>query len=528
MDVLALDRLLDRRCIDQVLQGVAGLAPAAGLSLAVQDPAGRTLAGAEIGTSQVAARCEIVVGSKLAGWAVAADPAPSGADCAAPAAASLVARTLGSLARGEAEMAALAAELLSRYEEITLLYDLSEVLGSALDEGALCAVAVERCLRAIPASSGTISLLDADGRLEPVAARGAPGAKDVWAGTEGVAAQVTATGNEALMHEGEGWAGPDGASHAGAPALLSVPVVPSVKAGGGSPAIGALTLVGRRSGERFSAGDARLASSVAFQLGVAVENSRLMNNLRAAELVQHEIDIAASIQRGLLPGAPPDVPGIALAGLCVPAARVGGDYYDFLIDGSGRVSLIIADVAGHSIGSALMMAMARAVLRREMSAGKSPAQVLGATNDAMLDDLTTAGLFITAFCARYDGATGELSFASGGHNRPLLRPAGGAGITNLDADGMPIGVMGGVFYEEVRVSMSPGDLVLLYTDGVVEARDATGEQFGDARLSQLVADIGGGGPGALVDGTYAAVQRHLAGTVPQDDLTALALQVRAA
>src|SRR5688572_20419788 len=184
--------------------------------------------------------------------------------------------------------------------------------------------------------------------------------------------------------------------------------------------------------------------------------------------IEAEVRTAAGVQRGLLPTTPPIVPGVILGGLSVPAAEVGGDYYDFLPTSDGAVILVIADVAGHSISSGLMMAMARTVLREQATRGLAPNDALEAINAAMYGDLVNAELFITFFYARYDPATGALTFANGGHNPPLLRRAEGT-LEYLDADGAPIGVLAEVGFELGRTQLAAGDLLVMYTDGVVEA-----------------------------------------------------------
>jgi sigma-B regulation protein RsbU (phosphoserine phosphatase) len=234
------------------------------------------------------------------------------------------------------------------------------------------------------------------------------------------------------------------------------------------------------------------------------------------------MEIAAQIQQSLLPSQPPRVPGLALAGRCVSAAMVGGDYYDFIVDSDGRVYLLIADVTGHSVGSALMMATARNVLRREVDSGRPPGEVLRAVNDSMLADLTNAALFITMFCARFDPGTGELSFASGGHNPPLLRRSTSGAVITLDPDGMPAGLLGGVEYVQESTSLQPGDVLLMYTDGAVEARSPDGEQFGLERLRQIMASSAGQEPEELVSTVFGQVQSHTGGNASQDDLTLLA------
>jgi len=339
-----------------------------------------------------------------------------------------------------------------------------------------------------------------------------------------VSGHVAATGAHVLLHPGQSWSGDE--EHDGE-AVLSVPLLRpgGVEERGGQTAVGALSLVGKTVGERFSAGDARLASTIATELAVAIQNSRLVEAERQAERARQEVEIAAGIQRGLLPATPPEIPGADVAGMCVPATSVGGDYFDILLADTGRLTLVIADVAGHSIGSALMMAMARIILRREVSEGHGPAAVLRATNEAMHDDLVRAGLFITAFCAQYDPFSRRLCYANAAHNLPLICMAKSGRVLELDADGMPLGILEDVDYEERTLELAPGDTLLLYTDGVVEARDGNGEQFGDDRLHDALLVGAPEGSGRLAEGILAAVRGHLGDGAQQDDVTLLALRV---
>lgn len=241
--------------------------------------------------------------------------------------------------------------------------------------------------------------------------------------------------------------------------------------------------------------------------------------------LNNEIAMAAQIQRGLLPAAPPSVPGADLSGWCLPAANVGGDYYDLLLHDDGDLTLLIADVAGHSIGSALLMAMARSVLRREAQHGAEPAQILDATNRAMFGDLVSAGLFITIFCARYTPADGSLLYANAGHNPPLVLRGGGA-IDELDADGAAVGFLPDVTFEQREDVIAPGEALLLYTDGVVEAPGPAGEQFGEERLAALAVRSAGAraGAAAFVQDVVAMVGTHTGGGTPHDDVTLVVLR----
>ena len=240
--------------------------------------------------------------------------------------------------------------------------------------------------------------------------------------------------------------------------------------------------------------------------------------------LENEVAMAAGIQMGLLPKEPPAVEGIDLAGLCLPAANVGGDYYDLILDDEGRLVILVADVAGHSIGSALLMAMARSVLRREVAQGHSPAEILGVTNTAMFGDLVNAGLFITMFCARYEPADGRLTFANAGHNPPLLARADGATL-ELDGDGAAIGFLEHVDFEELTEQVGPGDALLLYTDGIVEAMgpDDT-EPFGEERLAELVSAMAPAGAQATIDAIVGALNDFTAGTHQRDDIRMVSLR----
>jgi serine phosphatase RsbU (regulator of sigma subunit) len=239
--------------------------------------------------------------------------------------------------------------------------------------------------------------------------------------------------------------------------------------------------------------------------------------------LESEVRMAADIQRGLLPAEPPSVPGAELAGWCLPAANVGGDYYDMLVDADGRLNLLVADVAGHSIGSALLMAMARSVLRREVALGAGPAEVLAETNRAMYGDLVNAGLFITIFCARFDPADGTLEYANAGHNPPLLRRAATRESVELDADGAAIGFLEDLPFEEKTDRLEPGDTLLLYTDGVIEAPGVDGTMFGEERLAELVEELDAGAE-ALVQAVVASVGDHSGGATQHDDVTVVALR----
>ncbi|HEX4905535.1 MAG TPA: SpoIIE family protein phosphatase [Acidimicrobiales bacterium] len=413
----------------------------------------------------------------------------------------------------EAELDALAGELLDCYEELTILYGLSAALANVFEEDALASIAIEHATKATGAASGLVALVD--------------GTRVVMSGTGHDLDPRAAIGRVALGVEGPMLFDPGSTRGDHAPGGALSPqaaLVTPVPGPDGTP-LGALVLAGDDADRRFDARSMKLAAAVASQLGVALHASRLLVSLQEVARMQQELEIAASIQRGLLPRHPPEVPGIEVAGRCIAAAQVGGDLFDHLVGDDGRLTVVVADVAGHSISSALLMATTRSLLRREIQEGRGPAEALAAAGGSLYEDLAGAGLFVTVFCAQLAPSTGELRFANGAHNPALLRRSDGT-VEELDADGMALGMVDGWPYDEGVRTLAPGDLVVLYTDGVTEARDGDGELFGEARLHALVADLCTTSAEEAADAIVGAAMAFSGDAGLQDDLTVLVLEVR--
>lgn len=199
-----------------------------------------------------------------------------------------------------------------------------------------------------------------------------------------------------------------------------------------------------------------------------------------------EMEIAKQIQLSLLPPSPPPMTGIDCAGRCVPATHIGGDYYDIFLNGE-EVDMVIADVSGHSVGAALIMVETRSVLRAQLQALHSPAEILTALNDLLHDDLSRAELFITMSYLSYQTKTGRLRYTNAGHPPTLLYRSSGDSFFELDTEGLILGVKMNVQFEERSLSIESGDLLLLYTDGIIEAEGPDGELFGTRRLQEVIA-----------------------------------------
>ena len=247
--------------------------------------------------------------------------------------------------------------------------------------------------------------------------------------------------------------------------------------------------------------------------------------LLANARVKRDMEIAEQIQLSLLPDKPPVLFGVELAGRCYPAAHVGGDYYDYFKRDDHTVDLLIADVSGHSVGAALIMAEVRTLLRAQSSRAVSPSSILGALNSQLYDDLTRAELFITMFYARYSAATGRLSYANAGHNKPLIHRQGQQSCIELDADGLILGIKPSMVFEECSITLQAGDTLLFYTDGIPEATDQAGELMGTGQVCQHLAQQSTLTVDEIADSFYELVKEFSQSTTLQDDVSMVVMKI---
>ncbi len=239
--------------------------------------------------------------------------------------------------------------------------------------------------------------------------------------------------------------------------------------------------------------------------------------------VEQELGKARSIQHALLPKDLPKLEGWKIAYHYQPAREVGGDFYDFHRLEDGRVGLVIGDVSGKGIAAALVMANTQSVLRAVARRGNvAPGRVLAEANE-LLHTYIPPGTFVTCFYGVLDPKSGSLRYANAGHDLPCERHDGR--VEELLARGMPLGLMPGMLYEEKEAVLSPGDDLLLYSDGLVEAHDPEGEMFGFPRLRQRMMARGAGGGEELVDFLLAELTLFTGGDREQeDDITLLTLE----
>jgi predicted ester cyclase len=240
------------------------------------------------------------------------------------------------------------------------------------------------------------------------------------------------------------------------------------------------------------------------------------------ERIEHELQVARKIQEELLPKALPELNGWEFAPHYQPAREVGGDFYDFLEFPDGRLGLVVRDATGHGMPAALVMATTRGMLRAVVQSVESPGEVLSRVNQALVVDIPPS-TFVTCFYCVLDPESGRLLYANAGHNLPCRRRHNGQ-AEELRARGMPLGLMAKMSYEEKEIILEPGDSVLFYSDGLVEAHNPQGEMFSTPRLRRLLAEHPTGAKG-LTASVLEELERFTGeGWEQEDDITLVALE----
>jgi serine phosphatase RsbU (regulator of sigma subunit)/anti-sigma regulatory factor (Ser/Thr protein kinase) len=293
-------------------------------------------------------------------------------------------------------------------------------------------------------------------------------------------------------------------------------VVPLISQG---ELIGLLNLGPRLSEQEYSSDDRQLLEKLASQAAPAVRVAQLVREqeaeVRARERMEQELRVAQLIQQQFLPKHVPTLDGWEVAAFYRAAQEVGGDFYDFINLPDGTIALVVGDVTGHGVPAALVMATTRSFIRAEAPRAGSPSEVLALAND-FLDADIPENMFVTCLYAILDPRTGKLRFANAGHDLPYVRTA--HGLIELRATGMPLGLMGGVQYEESEFTLSPGDTMLLHSDGLAEAHGPDREMFGFPRVKGIVASKANGEE--LIAELMRSLHRFTgAGWQQEDDIT---------
>jgi len=253
--------------------------------------------------------------------------------------------------------------------------------------------------------------------------------------------------------------------------------------------VGLLVLGARLSEEPYSSDDKHLLTSVASQAGAALESIRLgekiAERIEAERRIAQEMEYAKQVQARLFPQKLPSMKTLQYAGGCIQARQVGGDYYDFLELRPGRLALVLADIAGKGISGALLMANLQANLRSQYAVALDDLPRLLKSVNQLFYENSSDSSYATLFFADYDDSSRRLRYANCGHLPPLLLRADGQ-VERLTATTTVLGLFEKWECSVVEVQLAAGDILILYTDGVTEAENAEGEQFGESRLIETM------------------------------------------
>jgi len=233
----------------------------------------------------------------------------------------------------------------------------------------------------------------------------------------------------------------------------------------------------------FTRDDLNLLAVMANIAAIRIRHAHLIEVEAAERILTRELSQAAEIQRGLLPRSAPSLPGLELAGYNLPCHTVGGDYFDYLPYGAGKLALVVGDVAGKGMPAALMVASLQAHAQALMESGGDDVGALVAKLNKAIKARSPGNRFITLFLAVFDPEAALLRYCNAGHNPPLLLRASGEIVKLEEGGGLALGMFAGAQYTHATVAFEPGDLLVLYSDGVVEACPAGAEEeFGEERL----------------------------------------------
>ncbi|MEK6335801.1 MAG: SpoIIE family protein phosphatase [Acidobacteriota bacterium] len=268
---------------------------------------------------------------------------------------------------------------------------------------------------------------------------------------------------------------------------------------------------------RFTEDHLKVLTTLASVAAIRVENARLTEEQIERERLEREQQVASEIQQRFLPATAPIVAGYELQGISFPCYEIGGDYYDFIQREDGKLVVALGDVSGKGTAAALLMSSLHAAIHAQADIHDSLVKTISAVNRYLVDSIP-ANRFVTLFYAQLDPKNGTLSFLNAGHNPPLIVHTGGT-MEQLASGGLPLGIMPNADFREGRTKLYPGDVLVIYSDGVSEAVNPAGEEFGPTRLYEVVARNMDASAGGIRDRIESALTKFCQGTPAADDIT---------
>jgi serine phosphatase RsbU (regulator of sigma subunit)/anti-sigma regulatory factor (Ser/Thr protein kinase) len=389
------------------------------------------------------------------------------------------------LAETESVLQEMTAELSSTYESLVALFRYSAELGAHTDVKTFSQRLIRDLMQLTEADCAVFRLAAADGaKLEPLLVVPDEHKLPDLSLKSSHSAEVAAA-----QHRQDIWFDAQNPLAKEDPLRIVMPV------GGGvchafyvaDQLVGTAVLGRVAAGRPFTAAQVNLLHSFIDFLAIQIVNARLMNERTVSRVTRRELEIAAEIQRSLLPSELPACRPFDLAAACQSAQKVGGDFYDVISADDGSVLVVIADVMGKGVPAALFAAVLRSTIRSMPHLFAEPGRLLDVANHTLFPDLSRVDMFATACLVYVNSQRRELSFASAGHCPLLLCQPGGAQAEVCNNAGFPLGIEPHVVYTQHRLPLPPGAAALVYTDGLSELRNADGAMLGEERLNQLFA-----------------------------------------
>ncbi|HXT15553.1 MAG TPA: GAF domain-containing SpoIIE family protein phosphatase [Gemmatimonadaceae bacterium] len=411
-------------------------------------------------------------------------------------------------------------ELAERYEEINLLYTISEILGRTVSLDEAANVILQEVSETVGARRATVLVHDRPtNTLRAVAARGVPLSEIPPIKVDdscSVSAKAFRAQHLQVAEDDDEACAEEAAYRRGS--MLSVPIMWTAPAPRGAEPLGVVNLSDRRSGQPFTAGDQKLIAAIATQIGTAIQNARLVRASVDQQRLAHEMQLAHDLQMKLLPDDAIVAPQATVAARVVPAESVGGDFYNLFRLKSGQTGIMIGDVSGHGYQAALIMALAMSAAAIHSQTTSDPGEMLHQLMTTLRDELTLTEMFISGFYAVVDPQNQLLRYANTGHPHAFLL-ADGKDFERLAASDPPIGMDERLPVTGERKWQSKRDLLVLFTDGISDARNAAGERLGEEKVLDLIRQYRDYTPREIVDRVMASLDVHTRGAPVRDDLT---------
>lgn len=411
-----------------------------------------------------------------------------------------------------------ATELAERYEEINLLYSITEILGRSVALEEVAATILHELSETVGAGYGSLLVFDANARvLHALAAQGAD-ARSLPLIDENdsrsVSARVFREQRAMIVDETAMQCEAEAPYRRGA--MLSVPIMWTAPGGTGEP-LGVVNLSGRPNGHSFSAGDQKLVAAIATQIGTALQNARLVAESLERQQLVREMELAHDLQMKLLPRTDIVAPQATVAARVVPAESVGGDFFQLFPLSGDRTGVMVADVSSHGYGAALIMALAMSASAIHAQSSAGPAAMLARLLESLGEELAKTEMSISTIYVVIDGAGRCMSYANAGLPHAFLMDSDGKS-TRLGAIDPPLGLGDSKVHERKR-AWAPSDTLVLFTDGLSDAHGNDDNRFGEERVLEAVRRSLDRPPAEILAGIFAAVAVHTGGLALPDDQT---------